>query len=70
MFPGLLQIFNMLQLATRTSARNVVGRFSRHVHTEKRIADLGLTLPELPQPAGAYKLAVMQNGWVYLAGHL
>jgi enamine deaminase RidA (YjgF/YER057c/UK114 family) len=45
---------------------------ARFVHTEARIAKLGYTLPELPQPAGAYKLAVVSNedGWVYLAGHL
>merc|ERR1719198_335218 len=42
----------------------------RTIHTEQRIAALGYTLPELPQPAGAYKLAVKQGGWVYTAGHL
>ena len=31
---------------------------------------LGYKLPDLPQPAGAYKLGVNQGGWVYLAGHL
>ena len=44
-----------------------IGRF---VHTEARLAKLGLTLPELPQPAGSYKLGVQEGGWVYLAGHL
>jgi len=44
----------------------------RLVHTEARIASLGYTLPDLAQPAGAYKLAVVsdEGGWVYLAGHL
>ena len=40
------------------------------VHTEARIASLGHTLPELPQPAGAYTLGAESGGWVYLAGHL
>ena len=43
---------------------------TRGVHTEARIAKLGYTLPELPQPVGAYKLAIKQGGWVYCAGHL
>jgi len=43
---------------------------ARRVHTEARIERLGYTLPELPQPAGAYKLAVRKGGWVYTAGHL
>lgn len=42
----------------------------RGVHTEARLQSLGYTLPELPQPAGAYALAVSAGGWVYLAGHL
>lgn len=47
----------------RGSALSVV---SRRIHTEKRIAELGYTLPELPQPVGAYTLGVNQGGWVYL----
>lgn len=42
----------------------------RCVHTERRIHELGLVLPELPQPAGAYTLGVQEGGWVHLAGHL
>ena len=42
------------------------GLIARRLHTEARIASLGYTLPELPQPAGAYKLAVVQDGWVYV----
>ena len=43
---------------------------ARAIHTERRIAELGYVLPQLPQPAGAYTLAVRQGGWVYCAGHL
>lgn len=46
------------------------GAAVRGVKTEARLASLGYTLPELPQPAGAYKLGVKQGGWVYAAGHL
>ena len=55
----------MLRIAARGTRL-----LSRSVHTEARIAKLGLELPSLPQPAGAYKLGVQQDGWVYLAGHL
>ncbi|KAL1523383.1 hypothetical protein AB1Y20_018326 [Prymnesium parvum] len=43
---------------------------ARGVKTEARLASLGYVLPELPQPAGSYKLGVRQGNWVYLAGHL
>lgn len=45
-------------------------RSARSVHTERRIAELGYTLPSLPPAAGAYTLAVKQGSWVYCAGHL
>ena len=50
--------------------RSLLRPAARLVHTEARIASLGYTLPDLPQPAGAYTLAVNTGGWVYLAGHL
>ena len=53
----------------RRSALRALPRLAS-VHTEARIASLGYTLPELPQPAGAYSLGVHAGGWVYLAGHL
>ena len=43
---------------------------ARGIKTEARLAALGYTLPELPQPAGAYTLGVNKGGWVYCAGHL
>ena len=54
-------------LSTRFSS--AVARV-RGVHTEARLAKLGLILPELPQPVGAYTLGVQEGGWVYCAGHL
>ena len=54
----------------RSSMRRVIAAHGRAVHTEARIASLGLTLPDLPQPAGAYKLAVAHGGMVHCAGHL
>ena len=57
------------QMLSRIAARSLRPA-TRLVHTEARIASLGLTLPELPQPAGAYTLGVNSGGWVYLAGHL
>ncbi|KAL3920988.1 MAG: hypothetical protein SGPRY_005058 [Prymnesium sp.] len=43
---------------------------ARGVKTEARLEQLGYSLPQLPQPVGAYKLAVKRGNWVYLAGHL
>lgn len=54
---------NVRHAALRGAAR-------RGIKTEARLAALGYTLPELPQPAGAYTLGVNQSGWVYTAGHL
>ena len=56
--------------SARLAAARTVFASQRAVHTEKRIAELGYTLPSLPQPAGAYTLAVKQGNWVYCAGHL
>jgi enamine deaminase RidA (YjgF/YER057c/UK114 family) len=36
----------------------------------RRLADLGLRLPAVPPPAGAYVPAVEQSGWVWTAGQL
>jgi enamine deaminase RidA (YjgF/YER057c/UK114 family) len=36
----------------------------------QRLAELGLTLPAVPAPAGAYVPAVEQAGWVWTAGQL
>ena len=55
--------------ALRASKR-AGGIAARFVHTEAQIAQLGLTLPNLPQPAGAYTLAVKQGSFVTTAGHL
>jgi enamine deaminase RidA (YjgF/YER057c/UK114 family) len=35
-----------------------------------RLAGLGLSLPAVPTPAGAYVPAVEQSGWVWTAGQL
>lgn len=61
----------MMMMSFRTRASVRLGRVAaRSVHIEARIASLGYTLPDLPQPAGSYKLGVKQDGWVFLAGHL
>jgi enamine deaminase RidA (YjgF/YER057c/UK114 family) len=36
----------------------------------ERLRELGLTLPAVPQPAGAYVPAVRENDWIYTAGQL
>ncbi|WP_022881448.1 RidA family protein [Gryllotalpicola ginsengisoli] len=40
------------------------------VSAESRLAELGITLPEVPAPAGAYVPAVITGSLVYTAGQL
>jgi len=42
----------------------------RMLHTEKRIEELGLTLPEMPKPLANYVPAIRSGNMVYLAGHI
>jgi enamine deaminase RidA (YjgF/YER057c/UK114 family) len=35
-----------------------------------RLAEIGLTLPPVPAPAGAYVAAVREGEWIYTAGQL
>ncbi|MBN1688676.1 MAG: RidA family protein [Candidatus Omnitrophica bacterium] len=37
---------------------------------EERIRDLGLELPEVPQPAGSYDLCCIEHNLVFLSGQL
>jgi enamine deaminase RidA (YjgF/YER057c/UK114 family) len=62
-----LLLLTMLRNPTMTRAGR---QFARGVKTEAQIAKMGLTLPSLPQPAGAYQLAVKQGSFVTTAGHL
>ena len=63
----LAALLTMLRNPTMTRAGR---QFARGVKTEAQIAKMGLTLPSLPQPAGAYQLAVKQGSFVTTAGHL
>ena len=40
------------------------------VHPEERLAELGLKLPEVPKPAGAYVPALRNGDLVYTSGQL
>ncbi|WP_214103826.1 RidA family protein [Acrocarpospora catenulata] len=37
---------------------------------EKRLAELGLTLPEVPRPAGLYRSAKQSGDLVFVSGHV
>ena len=37
---------------------------------DARLAELGITLPEAPAPAGMYKPVVQVGNLLYLAGHI
>lgn len=40
------------------------------VHTENRIKELGLTLPEMPKPLGSYCPVTRSGNLLFLAGHI
>lgn len=42
----------------------------RLVHTEARIAELGYTLPSMPQALGLYVPAVRMGNVIHTAGHI
>ncbi|HEY8394314.1 MAG TPA: RidA family protein [Thermaerobacter sp.] len=37
---------------------------------EERLAELGLTLPEVAKPVAAYVPGVLEDGWLYVSGQL
>lgn len=43
---------------------------SRGVHTEKRIEELGLVLPEMPAPLASYTTVVRSGNMLFTAGHV
>jgi enamine deaminase RidA (YjgF/YER057c/UK114 family) len=43
---------------------------SSQASAESRLAELGITLPDVPAPAGAYVPAVVTGSYVYTAGQL
>ncbi|KAG1709069.1 hypothetical protein DVH05_022700 [Phytophthora capsici] len=42
----------------------------RNVHIERKIEELGYTLPAVAEPKGNYRTAVRSGNTIYLAGHL
>ncbi|CCI46204.1 unnamed protein product [Albugo candida] len=42
----------------------------RFVHIEKRLKELGYTLPPAPQPKGNYRTCLRTGNTLYIAGHL
>ena len=50
---------------TRTFAKAV-----RNVHVERKLEELGYTLPAMAEPKGNYRTSVRSGNTIYLAGHL
>uniref|UniRef100_K3WLZ8 Endoribonuclease L-PSP/chorismate mutase-like domain-containing protein n=1 Tax=Globisporangium ultimum (strain ATCC 200006 / CBS 805.95 / DAOM BR144) TaxID=431595 RepID=K3WLZ8_GLOUD len=42
----------------------------RHVHIERRLAELGYVLPQVAEPKGNYRTAVRTGNYIFTAGHL
>merc|ERR1712048_224151 len=55
----------------RALRRVACGRaMGRHVHTEARLEELGITLPSVTLPKGSYQLTQRSGNLVFTAGHL
>ena len=42
----------------------------RCVHTERRLEELGITLPTMPQPLASYTTCVISGNHIFTAGHV
>lgn len=43
---------------------------ARAIHTEKRLEELGLVLPEMPAPLASYTTCVRSGNMLFMAGHV
>jgi len=61
-----------ISLLSMRGARPALVRSSllRAVHTEAKIAELGLTLPPMPKALGVYVPAVRSGNYIFTAGHI
>jgi hypothetical protein len=57
-------------LLLRPGMRTALGCGVRLVHTEKRIAELGLELPAMPAPLASYTTCVRTGNLLFMAGHV
>ncbi|KAE9036288.1 hypothetical protein PR003_g9480 [Phytophthora rubi] len=56
----------MLSLARTMKPRSL----TRSVHIERKLEQLGYTLPAVAEPKGNYRTSVRSGNTIYLAGHL
>ena len=42
----------------------------RQVHTERRLEELGITLPSMPRPLASYTTCVISGNHIFTAGHI
>ncbi|KAL7686054.1 putative endoribonuclease L-PSP/chorismate mutase, RutC-like superfamily [Plasmopara halstedii] len=59
----------MNSLLRLTKSRFVMSAV-RNVHIERKIEELGYTLPAVAEPKGNYRTSVRSGNTIYLAGHL
>ncbi|TDH67156.1 hypothetical protein CCR75_009713 [Bremia lactucae] len=56
-------------LVRRTKSRSLASAV-RNVHIERKIKELGYTLPAVAEPKGNYRTSVRSGNTIFLAGHL
>ena len=59
----------MLSL-TRAAPPRALATAARSVHVERKLQELGYTLPAVAEPKGNYRTSVRSGNTIYLAGHL
>ncbi|EEY61980.1 endoribonuclease L-PSP, putative [Phytophthora infestans T30-4] len=59
----------MNSLIRMTKSRSLASAV-RNVHIERKIEELGYTLPNVAEPKGNYRTSVRSGNTIYMAGHL
>ncbi|KUF96816.1 hypothetical protein AM588_10007953 [Phytophthora nicotianae] len=59
----------MNSLIRMTKSRSLASAV-RNVHIERKIEELGYTLPAVAEPKGNYRTSVRSGNTIYMAGHL
>ncbi|KAF4036372.1 YjgF/chorismate mutase-like putative endoribonuclease [Phytophthora infestans] len=59
----------MNSLIRMTKSRSLASAV-RNVHIERKIEELGYTLPTVAEPKGNYRTSVRSGNTIYMAGHL
>uniref|UniRef100_A0AAV1UCT1 Endoribonuclease L-PSP/chorismate mutase-like domain-containing protein n=1 Tax=Peronospora matthiolae TaxID=2874970 RepID=A0AAV1UCT1_9STRA len=60
----------MMMSLVRITKPRTLAKAVRNVHVERKLEELGYTLPAVAKPKGNYRTSVRSGNTIYLAGHL